>query len=232
MTDERVIINNQDFDLSTGMRLLKTKYGTYESFIRINSEDAHDDFLQESWDSIEEMTFAEIAGMDNIEKRRVGFTCYGLERLIKDVNPKLIDRQVIKKQNKWLLPETLLEETKEIDDVYELYEIDAKHFGSLSGNRRQPENQFFVKCWCTSTNREYVIWVNKNNVEELNNSFDAVSAIAWTFTTNIKPEDIQYIIRQGDMLAVKVDDSCTLESSIRPRHITKKEYLEKLVYES
>lgn len=233
----KIVLNNYKFEYDLALKMLKTRYKTF------NLCPISDGNIKEVWDDIHPLTFKEIASLKNIEERRIGFLYYGIENMIKEVSPKLINKEVIKKTNKWLNPSSLREEIKEIYDIYELYEIEGKHFGKDQWGR-DADNQFFVKCWCTSTNREYCIWISKtraasNKIIEgqswrsSSTPINAIDAIAWTFKTNVKKEAIEYWIRQGDCLLAKIlpewEDKEYLGSE---RHLEATEYLEKLKYES
>jgi acyl-CoA synthetase (AMP-forming)/AMP-acid ligase II len=101
-------------------------------------------------------------------------------------------------------------------------------------------NSHFVKCKDTSTNREYLIWVNANEVWRTNKtdndySFEikkvnATQAIAWTIQTNVPQGKIAKIIRQGDCILIKPKGK--YEPLSTPRHLTEKEYKTLLVAES
>jgi hypothetical protein len=101
-----------------------------------------------------------------------------------------------------------------------------------------------VKCKDTSTDREYLIWVDINNVwnvvtennKNLNRwefnikDIDAIDCIAWTIQTDIPKGRIEKIVRQGDCIMIKPKGK--YETLGRERHLTSKEYLELLVAES
>lgn len=221
----KIVLNNVKFDYDLGYKMLKTRYETYENCPDSIKNNLN---LKEDWDSIIPLTFNDISHISNIEERRVGFLYYGAERMLKEVNPTLLNKTILKKENKWLNPSSLQEETTNIDDVYELYEIAGVHFGQHESNKH------FVKCWCTSTQREYYIWVNLNAITSDRSKITAIDAIAWTFTTNIKEECIEYWIRQGDCIFAKIkdDEDHSYIYTNTPRHLKADEYINKLRYES
>lgn len=243
-----IILNNHKFDYDLALRMLKTKYTNYQ--------DCHikDQNIEDCWDDINPLTFKDIASLRNMEERRTGFMYYGIDRLVAEVNPKLINKETLVKKNKWLNPETLKEEVKEIHDTYELYEISGTHLGDTPGlwSSSDIRDQHFVKCSCTSTGRVYHIWIDRRAVSlmklvgDSNHQYrtdttpiDAIDAIAWTFTTNVKEEAVEYWLRQGDAIFCKIkpewekqDYTIATTEGIQDRHLTAKEYKEKLVYES
>lgn len=220
----RIIINNRSFDFNTGCKLLKLKY---KEPIK---------GLEDIWDDIIPMTFAEILAMENIEDRRVGIDCLGLERLHEEVNAELVDKQVIKKTTTWVLENGELE-TVTYDDVYELYKIDKSVFLSSSDRRSFESDKYYVCFKDTSTNRKYLLWVDIVSVNATNNRYysqemktDAIEAIAWTITTDIPKGQIEEIIRQGDCVLIKPKEGYNRLSTFR--HLTKDEYLNLLTKES
>jgi hypothetical protein len=225
----KIVIENTAFPYDLGCRLLKLKH-----------ESCPFPQLEDIWNDIVPLTFKEIAQLENLEQRRIGVFCLGLERLIKEVNPKLIDKQTLKKSTTWVNEKGELVE-KKFNDTYELYEVSGDYFNNgLEKSWQKMPNCHFVKCKDTSTNREYLIWVNANEVWRTNKkdsdwSFDvekvnAVDCIAWTIQTNIPHGNIEKIIRQGDCILIKPKGK--YEPLERTRHLTSKEYKTLLVAES
>ena len=229
----KIIIDNIQFEYNIGCKILKTKYGN-KPFKG----------LEDFWDDIVPITFVEIVSeIKNIEQRRVAIKALGIERIAEQVNPKLINSQTIRKTTHWVDEEGNIT-TKEFDDTYELYEVEGKTlfggierlFGTISST-----NFHFVKFKDTSTDREYLIWVDINSVKRANRSHDsiylsmqedvdAIHAIAWTFQTNLPEGGIKRIIRQGDCILLEPKPKTELLDS--PRHLRKEEYLALLEAES
>lgn len=100
-------------------------------------------------------------------------------------------------------------------------------------------NAYYVQCKDTSTERNYLIWIDPQSVYYTNNdnglyrdisTINAIQCIAWTIETNIPKGYIIKIIRQGDCVLIKCKgDYIPLNT---PRHLTEKEYREFLVAES
>jgi hypothetical protein len=226
----KVVIDNLEFDYDLGIKLLKLKY------------DTPIEGLENIWDSIETAKFTEICELENIEQRRVAINCYGLKRLHKELNAKLIDEKTIKKQTTWVLEDGTLE-TKQYDDVYTLYEIDGNIFNKEPDLRWEKfRNEQYIVFKDTSTDREYLLWINNSSVYSTNNNdkyiernriypITATQAIAWTITTNIPEGNIKEIIRQGDCILIRPKDN-NLEKLTNFRHLTEKEYLTLLTNES
>jgi hypothetical protein len=227
----KIVIDNITFPYDEGCRLLKLKH-----------TECLFPSLAEFWNDITPMTFAEIAKFNNLEHRRVGMLCLGLERLVEQINPILIDRQTIKKKTTWINSKGELE-TVAFDDTYELFEVSGELLNKGSEGWQKMEACHYVKFKDTSTDRQYMIWVDIQNVYRTNydkskgyfsfvdftpKMVNAIQAIAWTMQVNVDEDNIEKIIRQGDCILVKPKEIRFCE----PRHLTEKEYRTLLVAES
>lgn len=213
----KLIISNRKIDVNLGFRILKTRTPDYDKCGVVHP------FLEETWDSIEPLSFGEIATIPNVEERRIAFLSFGTERLLKEVDPMLINRKVLHKTVEWINGETGKKESRKIADTYEVWQVDRD---KLNISERQRDDYYFLKCWCTSSGREYIIWLPAVFT-------DALEAVAWTFTTNLREEAIEKIIRQGDCILFKVKESVgDPYTSWGVRHLSKEEYVSKLTYES
>lgn len=238
----------RNFTLTEALRLWKSKYPEFVDFKKdVIKHDSHEDFgifVHSVWDTIIPVTVDEAFKETNLERRRVFFDCIGIRRIFSELNPEILDRQVItKKRTKW--DEDNNQEEYIFEDVYELYKIPVQKINpdnidadvSVSWTTRRlfkDDDIYAVRCWCTTTNREYWIYVPKiacdpSFVNHRGNSFkpDAISAIAWTIRINIdKPERIY---RQGDIIVVKVGEE---SKRTWPRHLTKEQYLDLMYSET
>jgi len=224
----KIIINNTQFSYDIGCRLLKLKHNECPM-----SE------LEDIWDDIVPMTFKEIAMFKNIEERRIAILCLGLERLISEVKPKLIDKKTIKKTTTWVGNDGELIETK-FNDTYELYEVDGEYLNEgLDSKWNKIENSYYVKLKDTSTDRNYFIWIEPRSVYRTNSDssygfeiekINAIQCIAWTIQTNVPVGSIEKIIRQGDCVLIKPKGKYT--PLLSERHLTEKEYRKLIVAES
>jgi hypothetical protein len=156
----------------------------------------------------------------------------------------LINKKTLKKTTTWVNQEGEIV-TKKFNDTYELYKVSGNYFSNgITPSWQKAEDSYFVKCKDTSTDREYLIWVDVNSVwsvvtennKNLNrwefdiNKIDAIDCIAWTIQTDIPQGKIEKIVRQGDCIMIKPKGK--YETLGRERHLSKKEYLGLLVAES
>lgn len=226
----KIIINNTEFSYDIGCRLLKTKY-----------RNTAFKGLEDIWEDINPITFKEISKeIKNIEQRRVAISCLGLENIVNEVKPKLINKETISKTTTWVKQDgTLL--TKDYEDTYELYKVEGKDWSKgTEDSWRSPGPVYYVKCKDTSTDREYMIWIDAESVCETNdipfgssdlgrNKITPIQAIAWTIQTNVPKGGIDKIVRQGDCIMIKKKKNVKL---VGQRHLTEKEYRKLLEYES
>jgi hypothetical protein len=225
----KIIIDNVEFDFDNGCRLLKLK----------NGDDCPFPQLEDFWGDVEPLTFKEIAQFENLEKRRIGINHLGLERLIESVKPTLVDTKTLKKTTSWV-NENGEFVTFDFDDTYELYKVSKDYFNEgLNDWGGMRDDIYYVKCKDTSTDREYLIWVDITNVLRTNGKptwnykdedLCAIESIAWTIQVDVKEGDIESILRQGDCILVKPKEGAEILN--QARHLKKEEYLNLLVAES
>jgi hypothetical protein len=229
--EQRYIVSNQqDFSLTEALRLWKAKYPEFIDFkkdvITHPSLEDFGKFVESLWADIQPVTVKEALAIPNTEIRRTYFDCIGVRKLFAELKPKLRDKQVIKKKRaNW--NEENQENFRIFEDVYELYEIEGKKLFEKDRWGQQPNPVYAVRCWCTTTNREYWIYVNTEAAtgrrwwgDDSKRDFDAIRAIAWTIRLDIThPEKIY---RQGDIIVAKKSDK---SEEITPYHLNKDLYL-------
>lgn len=240
------IVNNRSgWDLTTALRLWKTKYADdYRDFqkevITHESLKDFDLFVQECWDGIEPFTVEDALKVENTEERRTYFDAIGIEKLFKSLEPKLLDKQVLKKKRqRW--DDKFEEYTHEFEDVYELYQIEGTKLYDLNKWGQVPEPIFAVRCWCTTTNREYWLYVPRDAAlgttwwsrDTENTKPDAIRAIAWTVRLDVPIGHVDRIYRQGDIIVAKIKAEIDAKTtSALPYHLSKEHYLQLMYSET
>jgi hypothetical protein len=206
-------INRVSFPFKTGLRVAKMKYKTKKEFLKNSVLDFSVIATINKWKSIKPIGAKEALKIKNIEQRRVIFQLLGPDTAFKAFKTKLVDDQTIPKATRV----NSKGELESFDDRYRLYCI------TDSG-----VTFYILKCNCTSTGREYNIYIEDIWSRRMETP-DAIEAVAWTIQVDIRPEDIQSIIRQGDCILVETKEDAVIHN---PRHLTKSEYLSKVVAES
>ncbi len=230
----KLVLNNVAFDYDLGCKVARLKYG--DVCPEVLSP------LADFWNDIVPANFSDIARLENLEQRRIGINALGIDRLISEVNPILLDSKTLDKTTTWINGEGVLE-TIEYKDTYELYQVKGEVFSKgLPLGARSMEDSFYVKCKDTSTDREYLIWIEPQSVFNTNRDntwyqrgesykeLSSIECVAWTITTNIPIGNIEKILRQGDCILIKPIGE--YEPLNTPRHLTEKEYMELIVAES
>lgn len=232
---EYTVNNRPGFGLTDALRLWKTKYSDIKDFDKevITHEGMYPfrDFVHEIWEDIEPVTIQEALSRDNTEERRTYFDCIGVQKLFEQLQPTLRDKQIIKKKRtRW--DDSNSQYEYEFEDVYELYELDGKQLFEKDSWGRPPQPVFAVRCWCTTTNREYWIYVNEEAATGRNTTwwaqrekaaeYDAIRAIAWTIRLDV--ENPERIYRQGDIIVAKIKP-IGVDKAVQPYHLTKDQYL-------
>ncbi len=228
----KIVISNTKYDYNIGCRLLKSKYGNTPF-----------KGLEDIWDEILPITFAEICvSIKNIEERRVAIGCLGMENIIKELNPTLINSETLNKKTSWINEEGRKIEMINYDDTYELYKVNGIDWGVNLDDKYGLSDLYYVKFKDTSTSREYMIWVDGNSVFSTNKEgycytelgklkyTTAINSIAWSFMTILKKGDIEKIVRQGDCILFKKKKGAVELN--QPRHLTGEEYRTLLESES
>jgi hypothetical protein len=237
---EYIVSNRTGFTLSEALSLWKAKYEDIKDLKKdmIIHESLEDfgNFIEEMWADIKPATVQQALAKENAEERRVYFDCIGIQKLFKELEPMLLDRQVlIKKRTKWDDKGDPVE--YEFEDVYELYEIDGWKLFDKDQWGRSPNPVYAVRCWCTTTNREYWLYVNEEAATgerwfrpNEKTTYDAVRAIAWTIRVDVGEDQIEKLYRQGDIIVAKLKEGATPIGHFR--HLTKEAYLEKMYSET
>jgi hypothetical protein len=226
----KIVISNVEFPYNLGCKVLKLKY----------KDECPMQQLEDIWEDIIPATFQDVALLPNLEQRRIGIVHLGIDKIVSEVNPKLLSSKTIKKQTTWINEQGELV-THKFNDTYELFEVDGSVFSQgIENSWRKMENCHYIRCKDTSTDREYLIWVDLQSVYRTNELGDSwqfdvkkinpIHCIAWTIQTNVPQGKIEKIIRQGDCVMIKPKGKYTPLD--RVRHLTEKEYMELIVAES
>jgi hypothetical protein len=219
----KLVLDNVAFDFDLGCKVARLKYDECPEQFKS---------LESFWNDIVPANFSDIAQLPNLEQRRIGIRALGLDRLVKEVNPKLLNSTTLKKSTTWVNENGELE-SFEYNDTYELYEVKGDVFNQGLDSWQKMVDCHYIKCKDTSTDREYLIWVdlrsvyrtnfdNWYNAEEHNKKINSIMAIAWTITTNVPKGHIEDIIRQGDCILIKPKGE--YEPLVTARHLTEEEY--------
>lgn len=226
-----VIEGVKGFDCDQFYKALKTKYKLYNVFNRENPNFPEDlrENIREFWNNIEELTFKECVLEKNNEKKRVLFSAFGPENILKSIKSELVDDQTITKDN-YKVNELGKIEKYVLKDNYKLHKFKTSELG-IQINRFSSKEEFLsiVECNCTTTGRKYFLFVP-------NNYKDSIEAISSTIRIPFYTMDhnhIEHLYRHGDVIMLKMKDSFKEKPLINILYpISKDIYLEKLIWQS
>lgn len=229
-----------NFSFDSAMMIWKTKYSDHKEFKKeIATEyphlsDSPDfvnflDFIKEEWDNYDKLKVTDAFSVENIEQRRTLFNIIGVENIMKGVDPELIDKKTITRNN-LVFDYDGNSKVETLEDIYTLYKIEASKLFDVSKlpSWRRTNDIFVVKCKDASTEREYWIYVPNQAAENK----DAIEAIAWTYS--LKNEVYtEEIYRQGEVIISKHGNGKAEKVGWTPNyHMTKEEYLTKIKAQS
>lgn len=237
--DPELMLENSKFEYPIGMKIFTRKHPSFEAFQKkVYMPDSIVERLRADWEKYknEELTVTEALSLKNLEARRVCFRYIGIENIFKQLQPEKVDSQTIHKNSRVTKEGTLAE----FDDTYELFKVSAdKLVANDEEVRTRNVSDFYIlKCKCTSTDREYMIYIPDLWSAEISRRMpnmsvgqrpDAIEAVAWTIQVDVPEGQIEEVVRAGDCIMVRPTEHYT---KCNPRHLTKKEYLEKLTMES
>ena len=221
--------NQSGVSYDNALILWKTMYKDFNAFltnvIRFDSMKDFGDHCASVWKDVEVATAQDAFGQENLEMRRLFFKAIGIEKMFQELNPELVAEETIVFNNAVWNEKDKSMDVKIIHDKYELYKIkgDKLFPEEKSEWRRANADIYAVRCWCTTTAREYWIYVPRN----IGQKGDALEAIAWTVQLTIT--DPEYIYRQGDVILTKYSST---SKECRPYHLTAEQYVKLLKAES
>jgi len=196
--------NVRGVSLDEALRLWKTSYSTFKEFLKnviiYESLEEFGDYVSTVWSDVEPITASEAFEQDNVEKRRLYFDVIGVDEVFKQADPELIDmKEVVLNNQRWEKDGTPYLQTGV--DKYTLYKINGTElFGStISEWQRNNSSVYAVKCSCTTTGRNYWLYVPT----EIGLKESALEAIAWTCRIGIT--NPKAIYRQGDIFIVEAN---------------------------
>lgn len=229
----KIMVDQCRFDFELGLKIIKAKHKTLKTFEDsgyISPEALK--IVRENWDTVGNVTVMEALSIPNLESRRICFRYIGVDTIFKELNPELVDDQTINKTTK-VNAEGKLEA---FDDNYKLYKVKGTVLTEGVQGARQVQDFFILRCQCTSTAREYLIYIQDIWISnrwgapsQKDRKPDAIEAVAWTIQVEVPETHVDYIVRAGDAIMVKAKPDykkCPM------RHLSKTEYLEKLKMES
>lgn len=220
-----------DVELPYFAKYLKTEFKNLEklkthfiipfnkALIALNLEDRiyQSDLIIHYFNRTTPFTYKEAFELKNNTFRAIVFGSINVSEMIKslgneriNVEGKHVTHRVYREDGSYTL--------RSYDVIYEIHKIDCSSLG-VSDN-------FCVKCWCTSTDKEHWLWVEEEYAKK-----GALEAIASTIRVyeNMIPY-IKNIKRQGDVVLFEMSEKVIPSGNIIP--LTADQYFSKLIAQS
>lgn len=217
--------NVRGIKLDEALRLWKTMYPSFNEFLKgviiYDSLSEFGDYVSTVWNKTEPVTVTEAFDQKNVEKRRLYFDAIVIDKIFESLEPEMIDELNIALNNmRWDKEGKLYIQTG--IDTYQLYKIDgARLFGDVANSWQINRSSVYaVKCACTTTGREYWLYVSP----EVGEKGSARDAIAWTCRIGIT--NPKAIYRQGDIFIVEANPD---SEECNPYHLDGETYLKLVI---
>jgi hypothetical protein len=176
------------------------------------------DFFLSNFNYVNTFTYKEAFLIDDKGFQGLVFSSINISEMIENLGAtKLkvdgieVERKIFSKSGEFL-------GLKKYHNIYETYQVSGKILNL-------EEDLFAIKVWCTSTNEEHWLWIDKKH------RHDPLSAIASTFHIhkNLIPH-IKELKRQGDIMLVELNKEIEPSGELIP--LTKEQYFKYLTSET
>lgn len=170
-------------DIRSILKIYKKQQRTLAEVLSFFSQEVNRNQVSAIYEQVAPLTVKEAISLSNSEQRAVALKNFSIEEIVESLKAVLVDKQTVKKSHiRW--DENLKPYKHEFEDTYELYRIEAETLGIRSRWAWQSDFEvYFVKCNCTSTNRQYYLYVP----QYIGMQKDAIEAIAWTMRFGNQP---------------------------------------------
>lgn len=170
-------------DINSILKIYKKQQRTLAEVLSFFNQESNRKYINAVYEQVTPLTVKEAISLPNSEQRAVALKNFSIEEIVESLKAVLVDKQTVKKSHiRW--DENLRPYKHEFEDTYELYKIDTNTLGIQSRWAWQSDFEiYFVKCNCTSTNRQYYLYVPM----EIGQNKDAIEAIAWTMRFGNQP---------------------------------------------
>jgi len=164
------------------------------------------DRWMEIYDEVEPFNYAEAFRLKDDNFRRLVFTSIGPAEMIKELGYTRLSTEGREVTHKKFNSEGEFLGTETYHTTFEMLEVNAEKIAETD-----KINMYAVRCWCTSTDEEHILWV-----EDIykNSPLEAIASTC-RVPKNLK-EDIKEIKRQGDIFLLEFNDSVDKEKLKNP----------------
>lgn len=212
--------------LSSGIRYLKTLYQSnydrfksrylieLEQFLRMNdcrATDAILDHYDSEFRRVKPYDYKEALHLEKVVFKQLVFSAIDVPQMMEHLGHNLVKAQGIDLINRTFNTTTNSFEDIEMTQVYEMHQVNGSQIGIN-------EPLYALRCWCTSTNKEHWLWLDK----KYDNVLDAVAStcVIWEPMRG----KIKKIIRQGDVFIFEMSEHVDITGSEQRIHMDGKTF--------
>ena len=193
-----------------------------KQWLSMNDNEDVDSVIQlyeEVFDNTAPYTYEDAFKITNSGFRGKVFSVINVPEMIQHLGATRLKTNGIELKNKVYNPITDSFEINEMSQIYELYEVNGKGIGLT-------KSVYAIKCWCTSTNNEHWLWLDKFYDDPL----DAIASTCKVYKPMIG--HIKHIIRQGDVFLFEMKTPVTINETDEIVSLTKDVYFKLLKSQS
>jgi hypothetical protein len=185
----------------------------------INDVEGIVNLYSEQFDIMTPYTYQEAFKISNSTFRAKVFSIINVPEMVQNMGATRIKTSGIELKNKIYNKYTGSFEYDDMTQIYELYEISGESIGL--------ENKLYaIKCWCTSTNTEHWIWLDKYYEDPL----EGIASTCKVYKPMIG--NIKHIIRQGDVFLFEMEKPVKIKETDEIVPLTKDVYFKLLKSQS
>lgn len=208
--------------LSNDKRFKKRFLEPLSTFLQMNDIENHKDiisFYESLWEIATPFTYKEAFSIQKDEFRALVFSTIRVPEMVKELGHKRIASDGIELVNKVYNPIKKEFEDVPFTQVYEVHEVNGTKLGLNT-------TLYAIKCWCTSTDNEHWLWLDK----KYDCPLEAIASTCKIYKS--MKGNIKHIIRQGDVFIHEMKEDILPEENEEIISLTKKEYFSLLKSQS
>lgn len=158
------------------------------------------EMYKEMFDNTSPYSYRDAFSIENNTFRGKVFSVINVPEMIQNMGAKRIKTAGIELQNKIYNPFTNSFTYEDITQIYELHEVNGESIGLSS-------KLYVIKCWCTSTNTEHWLWLDRYYDDPL----EAIASTCKVYKPMIG--NIKHIIRQGDVFLFEMETNVNIKET-------------------
>jgi hypothetical protein len=233
------------FEFDKAIRIFKAKYGNDLEDMYIDMpvlEQKYKDFINEIWDSVKPVDMSDLLGdefikcpttEETIAKKQALLRWLPLGSIFNDaevVDERVritVQRDPVREEGKIVYKEW------EHENIYRLKRKPVKEiFPEVEEERLSFPYVYAVQVFDVFLEKSYHIYVDHEKAFCKEGQYDAEAAVAWLIHSDIDPECIEYITRQGEVPNFGIKPGMGIKKLKEKKHWTKELYFSLLRFQA